>query len=135
MASARTCGPCTICCQFFRVPEMDKPTGQWCPHCTDRGCGIHLTRPQSCRNFQCFWLMNEDFPDDLRPDLCGIVASFNEDPTSVVLHVDPERPDALAEEPGSSLLEALMGSFDPVFVVCGEDRMMIRQDGSTEAVE
>jgi uncharacterized protein len=70
--------------------------------------------------------MDENFPDDLRPDLCGLVVSFNEDHDSVVIHVDPDRPDALAEPPGAAMLEALLGTFDPVFVVCGEDRMMIR---------
>ena len=125
--SERSCGPCTICCQFFAVPEIAKPVSIWCQHCGETGCGIHQTRPQSCRNFECFWLMDETFPEDLRPDLCGVVVSFNEDHDSVVLHVDPERPDALAEPPGSELVQALLGVFDPIFVVCGEDRMMIRR--------
>ncbi|MDA8230601.1 MAG: metallophosphoesterase family protein [Magnetospirillum sp.] len=124
--TTRVCGPCTICCQFFAVPETGKPTGEWCVHCSASGCGVHETRPQSCRNFACFWLMDETFPEDLRPDRCGIVVSFNENHDSVVVHIDPERPDALAESPGSDLLEALLGTFDPVFVVCGQDRMMIR---------
>ncbi len=124
--SERVCGPCTLCCQFFAVPEIDKPTGQWCKHCTADGCAIHAERPQPCRNFQCFWLMDDSFPEDLRPDRCGIVVSFNEDHDSAVIHVDPDRADALAEPPGSELLEALLTAFDPVFVVCGEDRMMIR---------
>lgn len=123
----RSCGPCTICCQFFAVPEIAKPTGQWCAHCTEQGCGIHLTRPQSCRNFECFWLMDDSFPDDLRPDLCGVVASFNESHDSAVVHVDPARPDALAQSPGAELLEALLGGFDPVFVVCGDERVMVRR--------
>ena len=128
-ASSRSCGPCTICCQFFAVPETGKPTGEWCPECTETGCAIHLTRPQSCRNFECFWLMDDSFPDDLRPDLCGVVVSFNEDHDSAVVHVDPERPDALVETPGLELMQSLTAAFDPVFVVCGDDRMMIRRDG------
>ncbi len=127
--TARVCGPCTLCCQFFAVPETGKPTGQWCDHCGATGCAIHRTRPPSCRNFECFWLLDEGFPEDLRPDLCGIVVSFNEDHASVVAHVDPARPDALAEEPGSALLAALSGAFDPVFVVCGAERVMLRRHG------
>jgi hypothetical protein len=128
MMNERVCGPCTICCLHYAVPEIAKPAGEWCRHCTDAGCGIHATRPQPCRNFECFWLMDESFPEDLRPDLSGIVASFNgEDHESVVLHLDPERPDVLAEAPGSELLQALLTAFDPVFIVCGEDRTMVRR--------
>ena len=129
----RTCGPCTICCLFFAVSETGKETGQWCKECGDKGCQIHLARPQSCRNFECFWLLDQNSPEDLRPDLCGIVVSFNEDHDSVVVHVDPDRPDALSDSPGAELMEALLGRFDPVFVVCGEDRMMVR--GATGLIQ
>ncbi|WP_142850150.1 hypothetical protein [Telmatospirillum sp. J64-1] len=124
----RSCGPCTICCHFFRVPETGKPENQWCGHCTDRGCAIHETRPQSCRNFECFWLMEENFPEDMRPDLCGIVVSFNDDKDSVVLHVDPDRPEALGEEAGEAWVEALLKSYRRLYIVCGEDRMMLDRD-------
>ncbi len=125
--SDRVCFPCTLCCAFFGVPELAKPAGMPCPHRVEAGCGIHSDRPQSCRNFECFWLMDDSFPEDLRPDLCGVVVSFNEDHDSVVIHVDPDRPDALSGEAGTQWIEALMTTFDPVFVVCGDDRMMIRR--------
>lgn len=123
----RTCGPCTLCCGIFGVPELGKPVYGPCPHCSTAGCGIHAARPPSCRNFECFWLMDAAFPDDLRPDLCGVVVSWNEDHDSVVLHLDPERPEALAEPPGADWLAVLLDVYDPVFVVCGDDRMMIRR--------
>ena len=127
-AEPRSCGPCTICCRFYAVAEIAKPVQEWCPHCGPAGCGIHETRPQPCRNFSCFWLMDENFPEDLRPDLCGIVAAFNgEDHESVVLHLDPDRPESLAAPPGSELLEALLRAFDPVCIVCGEDKMVIHR--------
>lgn len=125
--SERTCGPCTLCCRFFGVPEMDKPAGIACGHRCEAGCAVHAARPQSCRNFECFWLMDDSLPEDMRPDLCGVVVSFNEDHDSAVVHVDPDRPDALSEEVGSLWIEALLTAFDPLFVVCGEDRMMIRR--------
>ena len=126
--SKRICGPCTICCRFFRVPETGKPEDTWCRHCGVGGCGIHHTRPPSCRNFQCFWLMDDSFPDDLRPDLCGVVASFNDDDESAVLHVDPERPDALAMEPGAQWIPALLNVYERVYVVCGDERAMLRKN-------
>lgn len=128
---SRVCGACTLCCQFYGVAEIDKPAGVWCRHCGPAGCGIHPTRPQACRNFECFWLMDPAFPEDLRPDRCGVVAYFNgDDHDSVVLHLDPERPDALAAGPGAELLQALLAAFDPIFVVCGEDRMMVSRQPS-----
>jgi hypothetical protein len=128
--SERVCGECTLCCRFFAVPEIDKPAQEWCRHCSAAGCGIYPTRPQPCRNFQCFWLMDASFPEELRPDRSGIVASFNgEDHSSVVLHLDPDRPDALAAAPGAELLGALLTTFDPVFIVCGAERMAVRRSG------
>ncbi len=134
--STRVCGACTLCCGLYAVPEIAKPEGQGCRHCSAAGCGIHATRPQSCRNFECFWLMDPDFPEDLRPDRSGVVAYFNgDDHDAVVLQLDPERPDALATGPAAELLSALLGRFDPVFVVCGNERMMLsrRADGASGA--
>jgi hypothetical protein len=123
----RVCGGCTLCCRFYGVPELGKPEQERCRHCTASGCSIHETRPASCRNFDCFWLMDENFPDDLRPDRCGVVAWWNgADHGSAVLHVDPDRPDALAKSPGSELLRAVLAGFARVFVVCGEERVMLR---------
>ncbi len=125
--SQRVCGPCTLCCKLIGVPETGKPPLRWCEHCTTAGCAIHATRPRSCRNFECFWLMEPGFPDEFRPDLCSFVVAFNEGHESAVIHVDPERPDALSTPVGEEMLQALLGGFDPVFVVCGEERMMIRR--------
>jgi uncharacterized protein len=122
----RVCGPCTLCCRFFAVPEIAKPAQEWCAHCSAAGCGIHADRPQSCRNFECFWLMDEGFPEDLRPDRCGIVVSWNgEERDSVLVHLEPERADALGESAGAGLLTALLGAFERVIVVCGAERMMV----------
>ena len=128
----RVCGSCTICCRFFAVAEIAKPAQHWCVHCSAAGCGIHATRPQACRNFECFWLMDESFPEDLRPDRCGIVVSFNGDERdSVLVHLEPERPDALAEKTGAELLAALADAFARVIIICGEERMMVsRRDPS-----
>lgn len=124
----RVCGECTLCCRFYAVREIAKPEGEWCRHCTEAGCSVHASRPQSCRNFDCFWLMDEGFPEELRPDRCGVVAYWNgAEHESVVLHVDPDRPDALAKPPGSDLLRALLGHYDRVFVVCGGTRVMLRR--------
>jgi uncharacterized protein len=123
---SRGCGGCTICCRLIGVAAIGKPAGTWCTHCTATGCSIHPTRPTSCRNFECFWLMDEGFPEDLRPDRCGVVAAWNGgDQENIVLHVDPDRPDALARKPGSELVEALLRHHERIFVVCGDEKVML----------
>jgi hypothetical protein len=126
----RVCGACTLCCKLIGVPETKKPPLRWCEHCTKAGCAVHPTRPQSCRNFECFWLMESGFPEDLRPDLCGFVVAFNEGQEGVVVHVDPDRPDALTTPSGEDMMQALLAGFDPIFVVCGTERMMIRRSAT-----
>ena len=129
----RICGGCTLCCRLVGVPETRKPAGTWCLDCVQgQGCGVHVGRPQSCRNFDCFWLMDEQFPEDMRPDRCGVVVYFNDD-DGVVLFVDPDRPDALAEPPGQDWLSALLNAYERLYVVCGSDRFMIRREEGTEA--
>ncbi len=126
--SERSCDGCTLCCKLFRVPETAKPEGAWCGDCVvGRGCGVHATRPRSCRNFSCFWLLDAGFPDDLRPDRCGVVVAFNDDDASVVMHVDPDDPEAYAREPATDWLQPLLNAYARVIVVCGEDRFMIER--------
>lgn len=54
-----------------------------CPHVyKGEGCTIYENRPQSCREFRCFWLMwsqRDDYPDlpSARPDKCGIMLSYS----------------------------------------------------------
>jgi hypothetical protein len=135
----RSCGSCTLCCKLLRVPEIDKPAGAWCGLCRrdgngsgGRGCGDYAGRPPSCRNFECFWLIDGGFPEELRPDRCGIVIAFNEDPDSVVLHVDPDRPDALLDEPAAGLVPILLRHYRQVCIACGDERAVIERDAGTE---
>lgn len=126
--SERTCGTCNLCCKLLRVTELNKPEGRWCRHCVrGQGCGIYEERPKSCRNFQCFWLMDETFPDDLRPDRCHAFAAFNDTPDSVVLHVDPAHPDAASRGPAADLIPALLKVYERVFVVCGNEKALIHR--------
>jgi uncharacterized protein len=126
--SQRACGDCTLCCKLLRVAELNKPVGRLCTHCRPgEGCGIYEERPPSCRNFQCFWLMNEAFPDDLRPDRSHALVAFNDTPDSVVIHVDPKHPRALDRRPAADLIPALLKVYERVFIVCGGEKAMIRR--------
>ncbi|MGQ9372000.1 hypothetical protein [Azospirillum sp. ST 5-10] len=125
-ANKRTCGDCTLCCKLMGVPELKKPAARWCDAC-DRGsgCTVYAERPPSCRNFECFWLMDEAFPDDLRPDRIHALAWFNDTPDSAVLHVDPAHPRALRSAPVDALIQALLKVYARVFVMCGKDSAML----------
>ncbi len=71
----RTCGPCTACCTTHAVYEIRKPAGQQCRHTCDQGCAIYADRPESCRTFECLWLMGRVIEGDerRRPDRLGLV--------------------------------------------------------------
>lgn len=128
---SRSCDGCTICCKLYRVPETGKPEAAWCGDCRPgQGCAIHAVRPASCRNFACFWLIEEGVPDDLRPDRCGLAVSFDDDADSVVVMVDPDRPDAWRTPPGSEWIGPLRNAYARVFVVCGAERFMLVGKGS-----
>jgi len=68
----RTCGECTACCYFLEIHETNSPVNELCSKC-DNGCTIYNDRPTACNSFQCLWLSQEQIPDSLRPDKCGIL--------------------------------------------------------------
>lgn len=67
----RSCGTCTACCSFARVPELGKAERVACRHCA-AGCTIYADRPGSCRAFECAWLAGQMHDDD-RPDKSGVM--------------------------------------------------------------
>lgn len=75
----KTCGGCDRCCELVAVGEIRKPGFTVCPHqraVFDKagpGCDIYAQRPHSCRSWSCGWLLNEDWPEALRPNRCGVV--------------------------------------------------------------
>lgn len=71
--SSRTCGGCTACCKTHAVDEVQSVSGVWCRHCTiGSGCQIYDRRPESCRRYECLWLMGRGAEAD-RPDRLGVV--------------------------------------------------------------
>lgn len=56
------------------VMELQKPAMQWCEHCEiGKGCRVYATKPPSCNDFECLWLVNEWMPEEFRPDRCKVV--------------------------------------------------------------
>src|SRR5437016_4259730 len=101
----RNCDRCTLCCKVMAVTELKKPADTWCEHCDrGKGCGTYVSRPQSCRDFQCLYLLLPDVPADWKPDLCHMVLVSELNGLRVVVHCDPQRPDAWKREPHYSYL-------------------------------
>lgn len=83
------CGSCTVCCRLLYLPELNKPLGVMCDHCTGIGCGIYEERPQVCRDFRCAYHQAETVNLALRPDHCGVLFEKLTDDIMFGL-VDPE---------------------------------------------
>jgi hypothetical protein len=80
----RSCGTCTRCCELVPVKELNKASFTPCRHelglfAIRPGCAIYPVRPHGCRSWKCLWLKDDTWPDELRPDRCGIVVDENID--------------------------------------------------------
>lgn len=89
----RECGKCSLCCKVKSIVELDKDQNVWCryakPGC---GCGIYETRPASCRDWSCQWLLDMSIPDEHRPDKAGFVIETHADRNRLLISADPKRP-------------------------------------------
>ncbi len=85
------------------IPELQKPKDSWCPNFA-RGCGcaIYADRPQSCRDFTCFWLLDPAMGPEWKPDRCKMVLDARQD--WLVVHVDPAAGSPWRQEPYFSYL-------------------------------
>lgn len=87
LAPGRECGDCTACCKIMTVdaPEFKKPPGVMCQFVMHGRCGIHPSRPQSCRDFFCLWRQVPTMPDAIRPDRIGVMFTIES-------HAQPANP-------------------------------------------
>ncbi|MES1202733.1 MAG: YkgJ family cysteine cluster protein [Pseudomonadota bacterium] len=71
----RACGPCVACCQLTEInePQLKKPEGVLCPHCTGSACSIYDARPTPCRTYYCVWRRIAALPEEARPDRLGVM--------------------------------------------------------------
>jgi hypothetical protein len=90
------------------VGALDKPSGQWCPHCTiAKGCGVSETRPQECRTFDCVWLHNPTLGEEWKPNRARFVLAYELGGKRLTVRCDPARPDAWKKQPYHAGLRAL----------------------------
>lgn len=76
LVPGRTCGECSVCCEFFAIDtaELQKAQDVVCPHCIrPAGCGIYDSRPPICREWHCGWRRLPALDWRWRPDQCGVL--------------------------------------------------------------
>jgi hypothetical protein len=115
----KSCGTCTACCATVPVKEIGLKAFTRCPHLRALpempGCSIYPRRPHSCRVWICGWL-GADWPDDCRPDRCGVVVDPMQDLVwldgkelpVVRLWVLPGREAAFHDDPVRALVLAII---------------------------
>ncbi len=121
----KSCGDCIACCVITNIdtPELVKPEGVVCPHCTGGGCGIYETRPQVCRSYNCGYKRIPSMPPESRPDQMGVMWTLERHlpPRNVFEHlyfvgVAVDDPRSLESVLTNDVLAMLSQSVLPVFV-------------------
>ena len=137
--SPRSCGDCTLCCKLLSITELEKPIGKWCPHCEiGKGCKIYDCRPQSCREFTCLWLDQEEWkpedrwPVEARPDRCGVVLfTLPDQPQWVYAKCDPNRPQAWQRGMGHELIQVCLNTGHDVLLSIGKKQKYLTLNEDT----
>ena len=97
-APGRSCAGCTMCCKLLEIGALNKPPGQWCPHCkVGEGCAIYETRPDECRSFNCLWLSDASIPEEWAPRNTRMVLAGAG--AAIFVLVDPSRAGAWRNAP------------------------------------
>jgi hypothetical protein len=127
------CGGCTLCCKLLKIPQLNKPGGLDCHYCTPGvGCSIWKNHPSDCRDFVCLWHSNPEFPDEFRPDQCGVI--FEPGGEKIMLaNVDPGRPDIWLQGLARKFIENCLESRITVVIMTGsEKRFLLAEEDTLE---
>lgn len=131
----RQCGPCTACCTFMAVDELEppKPAFKRCQHQRGRGCAVYKARPESCSYYSCAWLLG--FGDRrARPDKLDVAFSAFESPQlGPYMQVHELKRGAL-DKPAARRLVAAAAQHGLVIHITNGDRRRLL-GGPPEAVE
>lgn len=77
----RECGDCTRCCEGWLSIEIYGKRmypGKSC-HFLGKNCTIYKNRPEEpCKNYNCEWINNPDFPEWLKPNLSNVIVTKRE---------------------------------------------------------
>lgn len=87
ISKPRDCSNCTKCCDGFTSATIyGHVMGSGVPcHFVNigKGCNIYDDRPRLCKTFKCNWLINNDVPEELKPNLTGSMPALTSTPDGV----------------------------------------------------
>ena len=106
------------------IDELEKPACEWCPHADPKaGCTIYDSRPKSCAEYECVWLVSQRLPSplaaDMRPDRSRVMLNMSLDGSAVVAHVDPSRPNAYKVGAAGKTLAMMRAGGQRVIIITG----------------
>lgn len=125
----RECGECTLCCTLLEVPVLEKASGEACAHCHPGGCSIYYGRPGQC-HWDCLWLAEPSLPDELRPDIHGVLFEPFWDARVVVAMAEPGA--VWKKGPPANLIHTMLADGYVVWVMQEKDRHVILPEGVTQ---
>jgi hypothetical protein len=123
----RRCGECTLCCNVFPLPALDKPAGRWCRLLGAGGCTVHENGlPEVCRQYACYWLEHEDLPEESRPDSIGLVVTESGTVTVrghevPVLVINLLKPDSDRGPAARAMLDGFLAAGQALLLLHGPD--------------
>jgi hypothetical protein len=130
LVPGRSCGTCNLCCKVYSIRELEKPAGRWCTHCVrGQGCSIHASRPRSCSDFFCSWLVDPNLGPEWKPEVARFVLSADATHRAIMVTVDPGRPRAWKREPYYGMLR----KFSEVFFRINQ-KVLVSLDGDITVV-
>ena len=134
MNNMQSCGECALCCKLIEIPNL-AGVGQWCPHCVpgkrDGCCTIYDNRPEVCRGWNCFWRA-ENWPDEFRPDRCKVIFEALPGVETILISVEPSRPDAWKKKKILRVIEKLYKKGRPLVLKTKNDSKMFIPKGFTK---
>lgn len=116
----RRCGPCTACCTALAVDAIGKDEFRPCAMLRPGrgGCKVYETRPESCREWKCMWLLGTGEASH-RPDKLGIVldVQWSEPIQAYFLKVFEVRPGAHKTPAAEALIKSIASAGPEVVAV------------------
>lgn len=105
----KSCGDCTACCSGALSGEAHGHyffKGRPCFFLTGKGCSIYENRPENpCVSFKCGYLSEAFFPEWMRPDQCGILATLRVMNTKVTVDREGQQVEEERQIPYMFLVE------------------------------
>jgi len=81
LVNGRSCGTCTKCCEGHLAAEIRGHSmypGKPCFFVEiGKGCNDYENRPKDpCKTFECEWLKNPVMPDLMKPEISGVIVTW-----------------------------------------------------------